>query len=332
MRLYLAPMEGLADPPMRDLLTRAGGFDVCVAAFVRVTHTLLPDRVFLKSVPELAQGGRTAAGVPVRVQLLGSDPACLADNAATAAALGAPGIDLNFGCPAPAVNRHRGGAALLTEPELLYRIVAAVRRAVPGDIPVTAKMRLGLEDTSLTLVCAEAIAAAGAQELCVHARTKAQAYRPPAHWEWLAPIREAVGIPVIANGDVWDRADWRRIREVSGCEDVMLGRGAVIRPGLARNIRQPQAEEMAWQAVLALVAEYYAALQTGPSPQYAPGRLKQWLGMLRGAYPQAENLFQRVRGERDPQALARLLWPRLGATQASSLMESGSLSGPGMPW
>lgn len=307
MRLYLAPMEGLADPPMRDLLTRAGGYDVCVAAFVRVTHTLLPARVFLKSVPELGQGGCTAAGVPVRVQLLGSDPACLAENAATAAALGAPGIDLNFGCPAPTVNRHRGGAALLTEPELIHRIVAAVRRAVPGGIPVTAKMRLGLEDTSMALACAQAIAAAGAQELCVHARTKAQAYRPPAHWEWLAAIREAVGIPVIANGDVWDLADWRRIREVSGCEDVMLGRGAVIRPDLARRIRQPQAEVLAWEGVLALVAEYYACLQTGPSPQYAPGRLKQWLGMLRGVYPQAGAMFNRVRGERDPQALAALL-------------------------
>ncbi|MDP1898266.1 MAG: tRNA-dihydrouridine synthase, partial [Sulfurimicrobium sp.] len=94
-------MEGLADQDMRDVLTRLGGIDLCVAEFVRVTHHLLTERVLLRTVPELANGGCTRAGVPVRVQLLGSDPVCLAENAASIAGMGAPGIDLNFGCPAP---------------------------------------------------------------------------------------------------------------------------------------------------------------------------------------------------------------------------------------
>ncbi|HMV40251.1 MAG TPA: tRNA-dihydrouridine synthase, partial [Plasticicumulans sp.] len=118
-------MEGLADALLRAALTSVGGIDSCVTEFVRVTDTLLPRAVWLRRVPELAHGGRTPAGVPVVVQLLGSDPQCLADNAARVAGLGAPGVDLNFGCPAPTVNRHRGGAALLDEPELLARIVAA---------------------------------------------------------------------------------------------------------------------------------------------------------------------------------------------------------------
>lgn len=146
--LLLAPMEGLLDFVLRDTLTRCGGVDRCVSEFIRVTNTVLPPRVFERIVPELHNGGRTFAGVPVRPQLLGSDPNCLADNAAVLAELGPFGVDLNFGCPAKVVNRHGGGAALLEDPELLTRIVTAVRRAVPAHMPVSAKMRLGLHDDS----------------------------------------------------------------------------------------------------------------------------------------------------------------------------------------
>src|SRR5450830_306593 len=144
MTILLAPMEGLLDFVLRDILTRVGGVDRCVSEFIRVTNTLLPDRAFIRVVPELLNGGRTFAGVPVRVQLLGSDPVCLAENAARLASLGPHGIDLNFGCPAKTVNRHGGGAALLDEPELLLAIVAAVRRAVPNPTPVSAHIRPGL--------------------------------------------------------------------------------------------------------------------------------------------------------------------------------------------
>ena len=104
-------MEGLLDFVLRDILTRVGGVDRCVSEFIRVSDTLLPERVFTRVVPELLNGGRTFAGVPVRPQLLGSDPVCLAENAARAASISPFGIDLNFGCPAKTVNRHRGGPA-----------------------------------------------------------------------------------------------------------------------------------------------------------------------------------------------------------------------------
>jgi tRNA-dihydrouridine synthase C len=306
MRLILAPMEGLADQSLRDILTRLGGIDLCVAEFVRVTNHLLTEKRLMRTVPELASSGCTRSGVPVRVQLLGSDPVCLAENAAFIASLGAPGIDLNFGCPAPKVNSHGGGAVLLQYPEQIHTIVAATRRAVPKHIPVTAKMRLGLEDTSLTLDCARAIEAGGADEITVHARTKTDRYRPPARWEWLAYIRETVKLPVVANGEVWTPQDSEKIRQVSGCTDVMIGRGAIVRPDLMRRIKTGD-EAMQWQELLPWIIDFYDQLLARMDPRHAPGRLKQWLGMMRVAYPEAETLHRTLRTERDPVVVGKML-------------------------
>ena len=105
MRIFLAPMDGLLDFVLRDILTRVGGVDLCVSEFVRVSGLLLPNRTFQRIAPELLSGGLTLSAVPVRVQLLGSDPHFLALNAHRLAKLEPAGIDLNFGCPAPTVNR-----------------------------------------------------------------------------------------------------------------------------------------------------------------------------------------------------------------------------------
>ena len=174
-------MEGLADSVLRDVLTRLGGYDGAVSEFIRVSNSLLPLRTFRRICPELDNGNCTPAGTPVLVQLLGSDPSCMAENSAQVAELSPVGIDLNFGCPAPTVNRHGGGATLLDDPEGLRRIVAAVRRAVPPAIPVSAKMRLGISHTDKALDCARALEAGGACSLVVHARTRDENYRPPAH-------------------------------------------------------------------------------------------------------------------------------------------------------
>ncbi len=307
MRLLLAPMEGLLDATLRDALTRVGGIDRCVSEFIRVTGTLLPERVFTRIVPELRAGGRTRAGVPVRPQLLGSDPACLAENAARLATLGPDGIDLNFGCPAKVVNRHGGGAALLDDPALVGRIVAAVRRAVPAALPVSAKMRLGFDDERHTLDCALAIEAAGADELVVHARTKAHGYKPPAYWERVAAVREAVRLPVVANGEIWTAADALRCRAVSGCEALMLGRGMVADPGLALAVRGV-AGGVKWVTLEPLIADFWALVARRVEARHRAGRLKQWLNYLRRTYPEAEAAYQRVRTVNDPGRVAVLLF------------------------
>ncbi len=300
-QILLAPMEGLLDHSLRDVITRVGGIDRCVSEFIRITDQLLPARVFTRIVPELDNGCRTAAGVPVRPQLLGSDPACLADNAARLAELGAEGVDLNFGCPAKVVNRHRGGAVLLDEPETVFHIVRAVRRAVPADRPVSAKMRLGTRDESRMLANAQAVLDGGAAELVVHARTKLQGYRPPAYWEHIHQIREAVPIPVVANGEVWTVADAERCLQVSGCQALMLGRGIVADPGLALAVRGQAAPD--WATLAPLLRVYWQRVALHVEPRHRPGRLKQWLNLLRRRFAEAEAAYQQLRTLTDPRAV-----------------------------
>lgn len=294
MRIILAPMEGVVDHLMRDMLTQIGGFDLCITEFVRVVDQLLPRRVFTRLCPELLNGGKTPAGTPVRVQLLGQEPEWLAENAARAVALGSPGVDLNFGCPAKTVNKSKGGAVLLKETETLYRIMQAVRSAVPAEFPVTAKMRLGFDDTSLALDNARALAEAGASELTVHARTKADGYRPPAYWPWIAEIRKVITIPVIANGEIWQPADAQLCRQQSGSSDIMLGRGALAQPNLALRIRDG-VPLMPWPQVLEMLMRYSEYEIAGDKGLYYSNRIKQWFSYLRLQYPQAEVLFQQLR-------------------------------------
>lgn len=313
-------MEGLLDHVLRDVLTRVGGIDRCVTEFIRVTDQLLPPRVFHRVMPELSQGSRTPAGVPVRAQLLGSDPGCLADNAARVVELGSLGVDLNFGCPAKTVNRHRGGAVLLDEPELLLQIVSAVRRAVPPVAVVSAKMRLGHRDTSRMLECAQAIAAGGAGELVVHGRTKLQGYQPPAHWAPIGRIREAVHIPVVANGEVWTAQDARRCREESGCQSLMVGRGLVANPGLARQLRNPAAPAVAWHELLELMQSFWLQVRAKVEPRHQAGRLKQWLNLLRRQFPQAAQAYAELRTVREPALVSA--WLQQAQAGASSRVEA----------
>lgn len=313
-QILLAPMEGLVDFVLRDILTRVGGVDRCVSEFIRVSGTLLPNRAFIRVMPELLNGGKTFAGVPVRGQLLGSDATCLAENAARLASLGPTGVDLNFGCPAKIVNRHGGGAMLLQDPESVARIVSAVRRAVPAHLPVSAKMRLGFNDDTRAEECAQAIADAGASEIVVHARTKAHGYRPPAYWERVADVRAAVNIPVIANGEIWTVADALRCREVSGCADIMLGRGMVTDPGLAWAVRaapvRPEqsvlrelrmiggvglSPQVTWYTLRPLLNDFWALVATRVERKHRAGRLKQWLNFLRRRYPEAEAAYAALR-------------------------------------
>ena len=321
MRIILAPMEGLVDAPIREILTQVGGIDRCVTEFIRVTHGNLPARVFYKYAPELHNASCTRAGAPVAVQLLGSDPQQMALHGARAAELGATQVDINFGCPAKTVNRHKGGCVLMREPELMFGITDAVRQAVPAEIPVTAKMRLGYDDRSMGLACGQALDAAGAAEIVIHARSKVDGYKPPAYWEEIARVREGVSARVIANGEIWTVADYWRCREVSGCDDVMIGRGLIARPDLARQIKASQSgtevADMTWAEAMVLVREYAEVLQRHLEDRYVTGRIKQWVHFLCRGFAEAEVIWPEARKIRQVAPMLECLEQGLPATRVA---------------
>jgi tRNA-dihydrouridine synthase C len=311
MRLILAPMEGVVDHYMRTLLTKIGGYDRCVTEFVRVTQQTLPRRVFYRHCPELKHGGKTPAGIPVYLQLLGGNPELMASNAQVAAQLGAPGIDINFGCPSKTVNNHDGGSALLREPERIHTIVKACRNAVSPDIPVTAKIRLGYADTGLFEEIATGIIEAGTTELCIHARTRMDGYKPPAHWHFIKKIQENSPIPIIANGEIWSAEDAVKAQQESGCEDLMLGRGSLAMPDLARSIKAHQQgktyQQLEWGAVLQIITQQLYILLEEQPEKYIETRLKQWLTYLKQRYPEAAQLFQAIKRMHDAPSIMNYL-------------------------
>ena len=310
----LAPMEGLTDPLMRQILTQIATdlgrpYDWSVSEFIRVTQTVLPAHVFYKYVPELHYDAKTASGTPIHIQLLGSDAQLMADNAAYAAELGAPAIDINFGCPAKTVNSHRGGSVLLDEPEVMYEIINTVRTAVPSDIPVSAKIRLGYTDTSRMDDIRSAIEDSGADWLTIHARTKTQGYKPPAYWDKIQNFYN-LDIPVIANGEIWNAEHAQNCMTQAGTNHLMLGRGAVTRPDLIAQVdgHNNDAETLralAWEDLIVHQIKFLEG--AAKSDVVLVGRYKQWLAMLTKGYSEAKILWDRIKREKNKAAIISAL-------------------------
>ncbi len=236
--LILAPMDGITDAAMRAVQGETGAFTYAVSEFQRVSSESIPRKVFHRHVPELLTDSLTPTGLPVQVQILGGDPARMAKSAWVACRAGAIGIDINFGCPAPTVNRSDGGATLLKYPQRIREVVSAVRAAVPCEIPVSAKLRLGWDSIDAIHENADMATEGGASWLTIHARTKMQGYAPPVFWKPIGQVRGRVGIPVVANGDIWNREDFLRCLEETGCRHFMLGRGALANPLLPYQVAQ----------------------------------------------------------------------------------------------
>ncbi len=316
MRIMLAPMEGVVEHHVRNLLTAIGGLDGCVTEFIRVTDQKLPYKIFYKFAQELETECKTPSGVPVKVQLLGSNPEFMAINAQELVKYGAKSIDLNFGCPAKTVNAHEGGACLLQTPNRVYSIIKAVRDAVPSEIPVSAKIRLGYMDRETYMDNANAVEAAGAQELTVHARSKADGYKPPAYWSYIAKIRQQLKIPVIANGEVWSVEDYFRCREESECDDVMLGRGLIARPDLARQIKAALKKEeckiMTWAEICKMLYEYYRFTTPLYHERNCGNRVKQWLMYLSRNYPEAVIFFENIKRKSLPDEIEQAFVEQMG--------------------
>lgn len=301
MRIVLAPLEGVMDHTVRELLTGLGGYDLCITEFLRVSNNqLLPPRTFYQLAPELENNGFTPSGVPVRMQLLGSQPNTLAMNAQRAIELGSHGIDLNLGCPAKTVNKSKGGATLLKEPQLISDAVTAMRAVVPNDKTLSVKIRLGWDDPSCVHEIVDAIVQAGADEITIHARTKEDGYKADAiKWHYIAQVKERLAregkhFSIIANGEIWTLADAINCRELSSCDDLMIGRGALATPNLAAVIAGIS-DKMSWQGVVEMILNYRKVQVIGSKGHHYSSRAKQWLSQMRQSYPEANELFMPIR-------------------------------------
>ncbi|WP_265497735.1 tRNA dihydrouridine(16) synthase DusC [Providencia rustigianii] len=307
MRVLLAPMEGVLDSLVRSLLSEVNDYDLCITEFVRVVDTLLPEKTFYRLCPELRHGSRTPSGTLVRVQLLGPHPEWLAENANRAIELGSWGVDLNCGCPSKTVNGSGGGATLLKQPESIYRAAKAMRDAVPKELPVSVKVRLGWDSSQFSHEIADAAQQAGVTELTVHGRTKEDGYKAECiNWQAIGDIRQRLTIPVIANGEIWDYESAKRCMEITGCDSIMIGRGALNTPNLSRVIKQNVAQ-MPWEQVGKLLFKYTELEKLGDTGHYHAARIKQWLGYLRKEYPQADTLFSQVRALKNASQIAEVI-------------------------
>ncbi|WP_019210645.1 tRNA dihydrouridine(16) synthase DusC [Yersinia massiliensis] len=295
MRVILAPMEGVLDSLVRELLSEVNDYDLCITEFLRVVDQLLPAKSFYRLCPELHNQSRTQSGTLVRIQLLGQYPQWLAENAARAIELGSYGVDLNCGCPSKLVNGSGGGATLLKDPELIYQGAKAMREAVPAHLPVTVKIRLGWDSSDRQFEIADAVQQAGATELAVHGRTKEDGYQAERiNWQAIGEIRQRLTIPVIANGEIWDYQSAQACMNMTGCDAVMLGRGALNVPNLSRVVKYNE-PRVPWSEVVKLLKKYVQLEKQGDTGLYHVARIKQWLGYLRKEYTEATDLFSQIR-------------------------------------
>ena len=224
----LAPMAGVADRAFRQICVEYGAAYV-VGEMVSCKGLCFQD----KKSRELLKLDESEH--PAGVQLFGDDPALMARGAQLAMEYHPDIIDINMGCPAPKIAGNHCGSALMREPELCRRIVQAVKDAVP--VPVTAKIRKGYSRDSVNAVeVARACEAGGADAVTVHGRTRDQMYAPPVDWEIIRQVKQALSIPVIGNGDVTSAAQAAALYEQTGCDLIMVGRGALGAPWLFAQI------------------------------------------------------------------------------------------------
>lgn len=285
-------MEGLADPPLRKILCACGGYDWCFSEFLKTSEQVLSPKTLLRRVPELKNGGCTPDGTPCRVQLLGDRPEILAQSALVAQKLGAPGLDLNFGCPSRFV--HHSGSMLLREPGLLRDIVDRVSEVLNDRILFSVKIRSGFADKRELCGIIAAIARPRVNEICVHCRTRRDLYKKEAlDWSILAELPAlAPGISFVANGDITSRELAERCARESGCTTLMVGRGGFMVPNLGKVIKgheQPYGPARILEVLLKVMEEFSSM---GLAEKIVLDRSKQFLSYARRSGEPLAGLFR----------------------------------------
>lgn len=285
--VLLAPMEGVTDASFRSCVLDLGGVGGACTEFVRVSVGPLPTRAIARRL------GPPRDDVPVAVQIMAPDTQHLAATVANAERAGAAWIDLNFGCPVARICGKGAGSALLADPARVESIVSEAVRAT--ELPVSAKIRVGLDDADRLDEIVDAVAAAGAAMLTVHGRRRADGLLLPANWDWIARAvsrwRTRRDAPVCGNGDVGSAEDARRMMRETACDLVLIGRGAIANPFVFREFAgaPPASAEEAARFAL----RYAKAIPAGP---YRLGRVKQLVRYYRagGLFDGRENDRERL--------------------------------------
>lgn len=274
----LAPMEGVGHPTFRDMLAERGGVGVVCTEFVRITGTPVSERYLHEQVHK-------SGDVPLSVQVMGTHVEHMAEAAGVVARAGADIVDINLGCPSPRVVKKGAGSAMLKDPELLYRVLLAMREEVPGVL--SAKIRAGFDDAANVVHIAKTVQRAGADFIAVHPRRRADFYDGVADWRIIARLRAELDIPVVGNGDAWYAADAARMRAETGCAAVMIGRPAIRNPWIFEQIadieagrtpRAPSGEDIARH--LEDTVARYMAVYPGRRKRGPIGKVKELVTYL----------------------------------------------------
>lgn len=260
-------MEGVTEPCFRDAVLQRNDSKLLGGAFTEfvrvVDHPISRKKLLEHLGPERFE-------TPVGLQIMGSDLDAVSETARRAAEVGAPMIDLNFGCPSKGAIRTCAGSAMLDEPESIERLVGAVRKAIP-DTPLCAKIRAGGDNDILLEELALAAEAGGAQMLTIHCRTRAEAYQDTADWQRLARAVAVVKIPICGNGGISVHADLERMRAATGCKYGMVGRAALGNPWIFSEYQASRSEALQFLLTYADLL----ATRTGSPARSVSARLKQ---------------------------------------------------------
>ncbi len=287
--LFLAPMEGVGDRAFRKAMSTVGGFDEAVTEFLRV-----PSNAHIQSLAKVYQADELAP-IPLACQLMGSDEYLMADMACAIERKGALRIDLNCGCPSNTVTGKGAGSSLLKEPNHLYKVAQAMVQAV--SVPVTVKMRSGFQDISLFQDNLLAAQESGARFITLHPRTKVDGYGPPARWDLIAQAKSILKIPLVGNGDILNVTDAVRMLKETGCDALMIGRGAVTNPFIFRQIRahfSSRPFEVTWESFVCYFETFLSQIPEALPARSKINKLKQILSFLFRANPLLETKRQQV--------------------------------------
>ncbi len=294
----LAPMEGITDRPFRRWVRGLGGCGLTVTEFVSSDQLSRQ----IQRAWQLAEIDPDEH--PVAVQIYGREPRKMADAARYCEDLGADLVDLNLGCPSKQVTSGCSGSALMKDPVLAAAIFGAVRAAV--SLPMTVKMRLGwCDDTRNAAQIAQIAEAEGASLVSVHGRTRMQMYRGCADWRAVGEVTQAVGIPVLVNGDILTVDDALRAMAESGAAGVMIGRGAVRDPWIFRRVSDAVAGRAPYEPSLDdrrdVLLEYFDLLEADTKTlKRAVGRMKKATGLFTRGLPYGAELRQQIFHSFDP--------------------------------